>query len=116
MNNVDFSLVDMGKRIETKRKEKNLTQEGLAELCGVTPQFVSYAESGSRAMRPENLLKVANALQVSADYLLTGEMNSQDYEILSKKLSQLSSSQLKLIEAIVNDCISLNKTNQKKST
>ena len=33
----------------------------LAEKGDVTPQFVSYAESGKRAMRPENLLKISSA-------------------------------------------------------
>lgn len=53
----------------TRGKEVlGLTQEALAEKGDVTTQFVSYAEAGKRAMRPENLLKIASALGVSADY------------------------------------------------
>ena len=63
-------LVDMGKRISERRKKMGLTQEGLAERGDMTTQFVSYAEAGKRAMRPENLLKISSALGVSADYLL----------------------------------------------
>ena len=63
-------LVDMGKRISERRKKMGLTQEALAERGDMTTQFVSYAEAGKRAMRPENLLKISSALGVSADYLL----------------------------------------------
>lgn len=50
------------KRIMEHRKKLGLTQEALAEKGDVTTQFVSYAESGKRAMRPENLLKISSAL------------------------------------------------------
>ena len=45
-----------------RRKKLGLTQEALAEKGEVTTQFVSYAESGKQAMRPENLLKISSAL------------------------------------------------------
>lgn len=41
-------------------------------------------------MRPENVIKLANALQVSADYPLTGDIVDKDLLILSEKLSTLS--------------------------
>ena len=70
--NVELYLKEMGQRIMERRKKLGLTQEALAEMSGLTTQFVSYAESGKRGMRPENLMKVAAALGVSTDYLLTG--------------------------------------------
>ncbi len=82
----EMSMVEMGLRIVERRKRLGLTQETLAEKADVTPQFVSYAESGKRAMRPENLLKMANVLEVSADYLLTGQIIDKDMLLLSDKL------------------------------
>ena len=49
-----------------RRKKLGLTQEALAEKGEVTTQFVSYAEAGKRAMRPENLMKISDALGVPA--------------------------------------------------
>lgn len=86
------------------RKRLGWTQEELAEKADLTPQFVSYAESGKRAMRPENLLKLSKALNVSADYLLTGEIIDKDLLILSDKIKQLSPSQIRIIENIVDQC------------
>ena len=84
-----------------------LTQEALAELCDTTTQFVSYAETGKRAMRPENLMKLAAALNVSTDYLLTGDIVDKDLLLLSEKLHKLSPSQLRTVEAIIDECNAL---------
>ena len=90
MAEIDICLQDIGNRITELRKRLGWTQEELAEKADLTPQFVSYAESGKRAMRPENLLKLSKALNVSADYLLTGEIIDKDLLILSDKIKQLS--------------------------
>jgi len=101
---IDICLQDIGNRITELRKRLGWTQEELAEKADLTPQFVSYAESGKRAMRPENLLKLSKALNVSADYLLTGEIIDKDLLILSDKIKQLSPSQIRIIENIVDQC------------
>ena len=100
-------LLVIGQRITDRRKKFGWTQEELAERGDLTPQFVSYAESGKRAMRPENLLKISSALGVSADYLLTGEIIDKDLLLLSDKLQKLSASQLRIIENIVDECTAL---------
>ena len=103
----DLCLQEVGQRIMDRRKKLGLTQESLAELSDVTTQFVSYAESGKRAMRPENLLKISSALGVSADYLLTGDIVDKDLLILSDKMRKLSPSQLRIIENIIDESIAL---------
>ncbi len=107
-------LNDIGRRIENRRKELGLTQEALAEKSNVTTQFVSYAENGKRAMRPENLLGVANALGVSTDYILKGDIIDRDILIMTEKLEKLSARQFLIVEAIVDDIILLNKEAEKK--
>lgn len=104
MAEIDICLQDIGNRITELRKRLGWTQEELAEKADLTPQFVSYAESGKRAMRPENLLKLSKALNVSADYLLTGEIIDKDLLILSDKLKQLAPPQIRIIENIVDQC------------
>lgn len=65
-------LQNIGIRIRKRRKELRYTQEHLAEKMGVTVQMISYAEQGKKAMRPENVVKISNILNVSTDYLLMG--------------------------------------------
>lgn len=107
MQDTDLCLLEIGKRIIERRKKLGLTQEALAEKGDVTTQFVSYAESGKRAMRPENLLKISSALGVSADYLLTGDIVDKDLLLLSDKMRKLTPSQLRTIENIIDECINL---------
>ena len=107
MANRELCLKEMGQRIYERRKKLGLTQEALAEKGDTTTQFISYAEMGKRAMRPENLLKVASALGVSTDYLLTGDIVDKDLLLISDKLRMLTPSQLRTVENIVDECILL---------
>lgn len=104
---VKLYLDEVGKRVMERRKKLGLTQESLAEMSDLTTQFVSYAESGKRAMRPENLMKIAAALGVSTDYLLTGDIIDKDKLLLSEKLDRLSAAEVRIIESIVDECIRL---------
>ena len=105
--NVELYLKEMGQRIMERRKKLGLTQEALAEMSELTTQFVSYAESGKRGMRPENLMKVAAALGVSTDYLLTGDIIDKDKLLLSDKLDKLTPQQVRIVENIIDECIAL---------
>ena len=107
MQENDLWLQEMGQRIMMRRKKLGMTQEALAEKAELTTQFVSYAEAGKRAMRPENLLKIAHTLQVSADYLLTGEIIDRDMLLLSEKMKKLSPAQFRGVESIVDECCEL---------
>ena len=84
-------LKDMGKRIFDRRKQLNMTQETLAELAHVTPQTISTAELGQKAMRPETILKVCDALHISTEYLLRGVITETDSSLLMEKISTLIS-------------------------
>lgn len=107
MQDKELCMQEIGQRIIERRKKLGLTQEALAEKGDVTTQFVSYAESGKRAMRPENLFKISEALGVSADYILTGDIVDKDLLILSDKLRKLSPEQIRIIENIIDECLKL---------
>ena len=107
MLDAELCLKKMGQRIMERRKELGLTQEALGEMADLTTQFVSYAESGRRGIRPENLMKLASVLGVSCDYLLTGDIIDKDKLLLSKKLDKLTSDEVRIIESIIDRCIVL---------
>ena len=86
MNDV---LSNMGRRISAIRKINGMTQEQLADRAGVAAQTISAAELGKKALRPENIIKLSQALQVSIDYLLTGNRNATDYALLNGKLASV---------------------------
>ena len=66
-----------GKFISQKRKEKNLTQEQLAELVDLSPMHISVIERGVKLPKLETLINIANILDVSADVLLQDVVKNQ---------------------------------------
>lgn len=102
---MDDLLKGMGSRLTARRKQLRLTQEELAERADMTTQTISTAETGRKALRPANIVKLCKALEISADHLLFGETSSGDVLILSDKVSQLSPDQYRHLEDIINSFI-----------
>lgn len=59
-------------RIRTSRDKKGWNQSDLARAIGVTPQTVQQWENGKTSPRNKKIDALAQALGVSADWLLTG--------------------------------------------
>ena len=64
----------IGSRIKHFRTERNLSQEELGSRISVNAQHVSNIEGGRRYPSLELLVSIANALDVSADDLLTDNL------------------------------------------
>lgn len=60
----------LGKRIRTERQNLNLTQEKLAEKVEVSEAYVGQIERGERNLALDTLVRLANSLGVTVDYLL----------------------------------------------
>ncbi len=63
----------LGERLALARHEVGLTQEQLAEKLGVTQRVITYWEREPVALRSEQLAALADALGVTADFLLGRE-------------------------------------------
>ena len=98
-----------------RRKQLRWTQEELAEAAGVTPQTISTAELGKKALRPVNIINICAALDISPDYLLLGRISGEDISILSQKVSQLSPGQYRHLEDVVDSFIAVAIPNENKA-
>lgn len=94
-------LKEMGERIYHRRKAIKLTQEELAEKMGVSTQMISNLELGKKAIRPENLIRLCEVLNVSTDYILTGASSSSSIENLLNKIASLTPRELDLINELI---------------
>lgn len=56
--------------LKAKRIEKGMTQEQVADRCGITQCAYSYYEIGKRSPKPEMLKKLAAVLNCTVDDLL----------------------------------------------
>lgn len=68
----DRLAMSIGKHIAYKCKELNISQKQLAEMTGLTEAGVSRYISGHRLPRLDILLRIADILQCSLDFLLYG--------------------------------------------
>lgn len=61
---------DFAARLKAVRESRGLSQSGLAEKTGLQPSAVSHFETGGRSPSFDNLRRLADALNVTTDYLL----------------------------------------------
>lgn len=85
-----------------RRKSLRMTQEELAEQLGVSTQMISNLELGKKAIRPENLARICNILNLSADFVLTGNCSKTAVDEVAQKLIQLTTEELNLVNNLVD--------------
>lgn len=103
---MDQLLIEIGDRIRRRRKQLGLTQEDLSNRTDVTTQTISNAELGLKGMRPDTIIRICRALEISTDYLLhyllLGEIGDSDKSLFSERLATLTPNQMKHLIDIVD--------------
>lgn len=66
----------LGRKIQHLRKEKNLSQELLAEQLAVSRQAISKWELGASTPETDKIIHLSKIFMVSTDYLLHDDVNS----------------------------------------
>lgn len=85
----------VGEFVKRRRIELNLTQAELAEKINSDTCYISRVETGARKPTVDNLAALANALEVSSDYLLGLNSNIVLHEHVSDMEKVLQSLTLK---------------------
>jgi len=67
--------IEFGKRLREARERKGLTQLELAKLANLGESTISFYELGRREPNYDILIRLAEILEVSPNYLLTGKDN-----------------------------------------
>ena len=75
MYKIDYK--ELGKRIRAERQNQKLTQEKLAEMAEISESFLGHIERGGRTLSIETLAKLANALNISIEFIICGEYSYQ---------------------------------------
>lgn len=65
-------LIEMGNRIQSRRREIRLSQKAVAKEAGISPVTVSRIEGGRTAMSVKIFIKLVGILGMDADELLCG--------------------------------------------
>ncbi len=75
----------LGKRIQVLRKQKNLTQDKLAELVGIDAKNISKIENGNNFPSPSTISALAVALDINIYELFIFD-NDIDYEKMKSEI------------------------------
>lgn len=75
---MELDYDNIGCRIATRRKLLGIRQKSLAEKIGISNNYLSSIEHGSEKPSLDIFVKLCNALQVTPDYLLMGNMYSNN--------------------------------------
>ncbi|EDT77113.1 helix-turn-helix domain-containing protein [Clostridium butyricum] len=81
----------IGRKIEERLQELDLSQKDLADKVNVTEATISRYITGTRSPRGEILSRIAVALGLTTDYLLGNESMENDIKlIVNKKYDDIS--------------------------
>ncbi|MDO9534997.1 MAG: helix-turn-helix transcriptional regulator [Bacillota bacterium] len=69
----------IGQRIREERKKLQLSQEGFAEIIGLSDYYIGQLERGERQMSLPVMVNIGNCLHVSLDYLIFGKIAQNIY-------------------------------------
>ena len=70
--------MNIGKAIETIRKDKGVSQRELAEQISISANALVNIEKGRSFPKKENILAICNALEISEAYLLLSCLEEED--------------------------------------
>ena len=72
---IKADLTAIGDKIRSRRAKLGMSQEQLAELCGITSSYVGHIERGSRQLSLNTAISISTVLEISLDYLLLDVRN-----------------------------------------
>jgi transcriptional regulator with XRE-family HTH domain len=78
---IDYKKLAM--RIKEARHRKGITQEKLAALTGLSPNFIGRIESNNSRVSLASLVKICICLDTTMDYLLSDTIKLPDDAVLS---------------------------------
>ena len=82
-------IKELGLRIRYYRKERNITQEKLAEICNLHPTYIGQLERGEKNATIESIYRIAKGLNIPISKLLENvEQMEIDSEIIPLDIYQ----------------------------
>jgi transcriptional regulator with XRE-family HTH domain len=105
-NSMSILSVEIGQRIRNYRLQQKLSQEELAEKCGLHPTYIGQVERGEKNATIGSISKIASGLNISLSMLFEHiedyEKNKSNYPSIAYSLIQSVSepNQEKIVEII----------------
>jgi transcriptional regulator with XRE-family HTH domain len=95
----------IGKRIREQRELQNLKQETLAEMVEISNTHMSQIERGKKEPSIKAFIRIVNALNIPADFLLRDELKNSSPILLNditEKMTHLTKEQVEFVTDLFN--------------
>ena len=96
---------ELGAKIKAARLQRGFTQQALAKVAGLGNVYLGEIERGIKMPSLNSFIKIIDALDVSADYILRDELVSGKgyiYDEMTQKLNSLTPKQRKTATDILD--------------
>lgn len=103
-----FLSMDFPKHLVQLRKERNMTQQALADAIGLHVNQIKKYEAGTAQPTLKALINLAKALHVSLDRLVFGESErgpDEDLRLQFEALSQFSPEEKAVVRVLLESLI-----------
>ncbi|MEG1848515.1 MAG: helix-turn-helix transcriptional regulator, partial [Lachnospiraceae bacterium] len=98
---MEVNYLELGNRIREKREDADLTQEKLAELSGRTAKHISAIENATTKVGLPTLLKIANILDTTVDYLLIDSLDKKEVIYEAEIIHMIAGHKKKVMERLM---------------
>lgn len=103
---VELNYIGIGQRIAKRRIQMGLRQNILAERIDISNNYLSSIERGKEKPSLEIIVNICNALKVTPDYLLMGNMYSNNIpQNIADGLRLCSEEDLSLLSVIMGHMV-----------
>lgn len=85
---------NVGSRIRKLREMNRYTREKFAEVADISPKFLYEIETGQKGFSADTLYRIAKALSVNCEYILSGDTQDNYNEEVCKVLKLFHVSQI----------------------
>ena len=110
----DNDYAKIGMRIRTLRKERHMTQDDLAHICGCTSNHLSAIENGEHKPSFDLMMNIATSLGETLDYFVseTSHTNPQYFinTRIAPKLEACDAQELLLVERFIDEMLDYKKS------
>lgn len=93
--------VQIGEQVRNARERARLTQEQLAELLDVSPQYISDLERGIVGISIATLKRLCVATNTQSDRILFGGINQDHMDVLGNMCEGLSDDQFQILLDVI---------------
>ena len=95
----------VGANIKREREKAGFTQDQFSELLGIGSKSLSSIERGVVGVSLTTLLKICDALHISANALLYEQAQKNDADSITLQLQRLSPEQFQIASDVITNLI-----------